>query len=178
MIWRRDEPAPASEPPLRVLFVCLGNLCRSPTAEAVFRHYVQCAGLARGIEIDSAGTHSQAGRSPDKRAQLVAERRGYPLKRDRTRQISERDFEEFDYILAMDEGNLAVLQSFCPEEQQHKVGLLMDYGTRHQGKTEVPDPYFGGPDGFETVVDMVEDAAEGLLNHLRILVDRTSRPLG
>lgn len=178
MIRRREQLAPASEPPLRVLFVCLGNLCRSPTAEVVFRHYVHCAGLTHRIEIDSAGTHSQAGRSPDKRAQLVAERRGYPLKRNRTRQISERDFEEFDYILAMDKSNLAVLQSFCPEEQQHRMGLLMDYATRHHGKTEVPDPYFRGPESFETVLDMIEDAAEGLLNHLRILVDRTSRPLG
>jgi protein-tyrosine phosphatase len=177
MKWRRDPPVPAGGSPLRVLFVCLGNLCRSPTAEAVFRHYVECAGLGRYIEADSAGTQAQAGRSPDKRARLVAESRGYLLRRNRTRQISERDFEEFDYILAMDEGNLAVLKSVCPERQQHKLGLFMDYATRHHGKTEVPDPYFSGPGGFETVVDMVEDAAEGLLNHLRILVDRTSRPL-
>jgi protein-tyrosine phosphatase len=174
--WSNDRFR-GTGPPLRVLFVCMGNLCRSPTAEAVFQQYVERAGLARRIEIDSAGTHCVSGRAPDKRAQIVAKRRGYQLRSVGARQISERDFAEFDYILAMDQDNLAVLQSICPPEHAHKLGLLMEYASRHDGRTEVPDPYFSGPQSFETVLDMIEDAAEGLLSHLRILADRSSRPL-
>ena len=152
-----------------VLFVCMGNICRSPTAEAVFRHQVKIAGFEKAIYIDSAGTHDfHYGEPPDERAQKAAARRGYDTKKIRARQIEESDFEVFHYILAMDKGNLAILERECPPQYSHKLGLLMQYGKRFfEGVKEVPDPYFGGHQGFEQVLNMVEEAGEGLLSRIR-----------
>jgi protein-tyrosine phosphatase len=153
---------------IRVLFVCMGNICRSPTAEAVFRHQIRVAGVEEAIHVDSAGTHDyHVGQPPDDRAQRAAGRRGYNAKELRARQIDESDFEFFDYILAMDRSNLANLQRECPAEYSHKLGLLMQYSEKFsQGVQEVPDPYFGGSQGFEHVLNMVEDAGIGLLNRI------------
>ena len=150
-----------------VVFVCMGNICRSPTAEAVFRHYVENAGLAGDILIDSAGTHDyHIGEPPDRRAQQAAQQRGYDMSGLRGRQVEEGDFHRFDYVLAMDQANLAILQRLAPPSGDAQLRLFLDYA-RHHAEREVPDPYYGGADGFERVLDMVEDAAEGLLQHIR-----------
>ena len=152
---------------INVLFVCMGNLCRSPTAEAVFTHYVNEAGLAKRILIDSAGTHVHtAGDPPEERARRAALKRGYDMNRSRTRRVHAADFIRFDYLLAMDDSNLSLLTRNCPQEYAAKLALLMSYGASAQ-PIPVPDPYYGGPQGFERVLDMVEDAAQGLLRHIR-----------
>lgn len=151
---------------VRVLFVCMGNLCRSPMAEGVFREQVRRAGLEERIGIDSAGTHDyHVGDPPDARAQLAAGRRGYDLAGQRGRQVSRADFSEFDYLLAMDEANLRVLRRLCPSEHAHKLKLFMEFSAAGAPR-EVPDPYYGGDQGFEDVLDMVEEASQGLLDHL------------
>ena len=151
----------------RVLFVCMGNICRSPTAEAVFRHQVEQAGLAEQILIDSAGTHDyHIGDAPDARTQRAAKLRGYDMSRLRGRQVEAGDFHRFDYVLAMDEANLDLLKRLRPRDAQSHLGLFLEFAERHADK-EVPDPYFGGADGFERVLDMVEDAAAGLLRQIR-----------
>ncbi len=151
-----------------VVFVCMGNICRSPTAEAVFRHYVESAGLSGQILIDSAGTHDyHIGDKPDSRAQRAALQRGYDMSRLRGRQVEEEDFRRFDYVLAMDSANLAILQRINPPDSDTRVGLFLEYA-RHHTEREVPDPYYGGADGFERVLDMVEDAAQGLLEEIRL----------
>jgi protein-tyrosine phosphatase len=153
--------------PLRVLFVCMGNICRSPTAEGVFKRVVRDAGLAGRIVSDSAGTHDyHIGEPPDARAQRAAANRGYDLAALRGRQVHPRDFEAFDYVLAMDEVNRRTLQRLCPPQHAHKVRLFLEFG-RDPAVREVPDPYYGGPEGFERVLDLVEEAALGLLEHLR-----------
>ncbi len=150
-----------------VVFVCMGNICRSPTAEAVFRHYVENAGLTEYISIDSAGTHDyHIGSPPDLRTQRAAQQRGYDLSGLRGRQVEEDDFRRFDYVLAMDKANLAILDRLAPPDGSKKAQLFLDYA-RHHNEREVPDPYYGGADGFERVLDMVEDAAQGLLQHIR-----------
>ena len=150
-----------------VLFVCMGNICRSPTSEAVFRHYVENAGLSECILIDSAGTHDyHIGHAPDLRSQQAAEQRGYDMSGLRGRQVASSDFERFDYVLAMDQANLTILQYLAPRGCKKQLGLFLDYA-RHHNEREVPDPYYGGEQGFENVLDMVEDAAQGLLQHLR-----------
>lgn len=150
-----------------VIFICMGNICRSPTAEAVFRHCVGQAGLAGRILIDSAGTHDyHVGEAPDARTQRAAERRDYDLAGLRGRQVEEGDFRRFDYVLAMDEANLSILQRLRPHDSLGHLGLFLDFASRH-AEREVPDPYFGGAGGFEHVLDLVEDAAAGLLEHIR-----------
>ena len=150
-----------------VVFVCMGNICRSPTAEAVFRHYVENAGLAESISIDSAGTHDyHIGDRPDSRAQCAAQQRGYDMSKLRGRQVEKEDFRRFDYVLAMDRANLSILQRIVPPDNNSEVGLFLEYA-RHHAEREVPDPYYGGADGFERVLDMVEDAAQGLLEEIR-----------
>jgi len=152
---------------ISVLFCCMGNICRSPTAEAVFRAKVEEAGLAQQIKIDSVGTHDyHIGDPPDARTQRAAKQRGYDMSLLRGRQVEAADFSRFDYVLAMDNANMAILQRLCPASQKDRLGLFLQYAQRHQER-EVPDPYYGGADGFEQVLDMVEDAAEGLLQHLR-----------
>ncbi|MEN6587502.1 MAG: low molecular weight protein-tyrosine-phosphatase [Sulfuricella sp.] len=151
---------------INILFVCMGNICRSPTAEGVFRRLVQNAGLEHRILIDSAGTHAyHIGSAPDARASAAAEKRGYDLSALRGRQVSDQDFHEFDYILAMDRDNLANLKRICPPEQVRKVSLFLEFSAKYHER-EVPDPYYGGSQGFEHVLDMVEDAARGLLQQV------------
>lgn len=150
-----------------VLFCCMGNICRSPTAEAVFRHYVEKAGLEDKIDIDSAGTLDyHVGDAPDARAQQAAKQRGYDMSNLRGRQVEAGDFMRFDYVLAMDNTNLVTLERLRPSTAQSHLGLFLEFAERHDG-WEVPDPYYGGGDGFERVLDMVEDAANGLLQHIR-----------
>lgn len=144
----------------------MGNICRSPTAEAIFRSQVEAAGLTRYIHIDSAGTHDyHIGAPPDARAQSAGKKRGYNLSSLRGRQVGPRDFIEFDYILAMDMDNLSRMQARCPDEHAHKLGLFMEY-SKNFLEREVPDPYYGGTAGFERVLDMVEDAGQGFIDHL------------
>lgn len=150
-----------------VLFVCMGNICRSPTAEGVFRHQVAQAGLLERVHIDSAGTHAyHIGNPPDPRTLEAAQRRGYDLSGLRARKVEVRDFAHFDYLLAMDEDNLAMLERLKPAESRGRVGLFMEFAPGY-GVREVPDPYYGGPAGFERVLDMVEAAATGLLEVIR-----------
>lgn len=152
---------------LSLLFVCMGNICRSPTAEAVFRQQAETSGLVRSLWIDSAGTHGyHAGEAPDRRSQAAAARRGYDLGAIRARAVVEPDFERFDLILAMDEQNRRALLSRCPPGLEHKVQLLLAYSSRFSGQ-DVPDPYYGGAAGFERVLDMIEDSCDGLLAEVR-----------
>ena len=150
-----------------VLMVCMGNICRSPTAEGVFRHLVRQAGLADRIRIDSAGTHGyHVGSPPDERSAHHASRRGYDLTDLRARKVRAEDFDRFDLILAMDWENLALLQEDCPSQHRHKLRRLMEFAP--EGLSDVvADPYYGGKQGFETVLDHVEAACEGLLRHVR-----------
>ena len=150
-----------------VLFVCMGNICRSPTAEGVFLRKVVEAGLAGRIRVDSAGTHSyHIGHAPDPRSRSAALARGYDLGALRARQVNEQDFAAFDHILAMDEDNLAELRDVAPRRFRDKAHLFMDYSEKWHG-IEVPDPYSGGVSGFEHVLDMIEDASAGLLAHIK-----------
>ena len=152
---------------IAVLFVCMGNICRSPTAEGVFRKHVEDANLADRIFVDSAGTHAyHAGEPADYRARHAAERRGFSLSGIRARRIADRDFDRFDYILAMDEANLDVLKGWAPPGSRNKLGLFLHYSGRHR-EIEIPDPYYGGAAGFERVLDLVEEASLGLLETLR-----------
>lgn len=147
----------------RVLFVCMGNICRSPTAEGVFRHLVEQQGLAGKIIIDSAGTHDyHIGDAPDARAQAAAARRGYDLSGLRARQVVRDDFSTFDYLLAMDQVNLGLLQQQCPENYRNRLKLFLEFAD-DGALREVPDPYYGGAQGFEQVLDLVENAGRGLL---------------
>lgn len=156
---------------ISVLFVCMGNICRSPTAEGVFRHHVSEAGLAEHIEIDSAGTHAyHVGEPPDRRAQSAAERRGISLAGIRARRVEAGDFERFTYVLAMDLDNHTLLAEFAPPDHHDKIRLFLDYSSGPE--TEVPDPYYGGATGFEHVLDLVEDASRGLLRELRSRLER------
>ncbi len=149
-----------------VLFVCMGNICRSPTAEGVFRALAVRAGWARRLRIDSAGTHDfHIGEPPDPRAIASAERRGYDIRKLRARQIAPRDFTRFDWILAMDQGNLGRLKELQPKDFAGQIGLLLDVAPA-LGMRNVPDPYYGGPDAFERMLDLVEPATEALLARL------------
>lgn len=153
--------------PIGILMVCMGNICRSPTAEGVFRQRLRDAGLEDAVRLDSAGTHSyHIGKSPDARASQAAARRGYDLSSLVGRQVEPGDFEAFDLILAMDQDNLANLKRLCPAGQEHKLRLFLSFSARFAGQ-EVPDPYYGGARGFDLVLDMVEDAATGLLAEIR-----------
>jgi protein-tyrosine phosphatase len=146
-----------------ILFVCMGNICRSPTAEGVMRRLVAEAGLEGRVVVDSAGTHDyHVGAPPDPRAQAVAGRRGYDLSGLRARQLGASDFASFDLLLAMDFNNLEVLQSQCPPEHQSKVGLLMTYANNRNAAI-VHDPYYRGARDFDVVLDYIEDACKGLV---------------
>lgn len=151
---------------VRVLFVCLGNICRSPTAEGVFRKLVEEAGLLQSIETDSAGTHAyHIGLPPDARAQAAAARRGIDLSMSRGRQATAHDIEYFDYVLAMDRENYEDLLAICPVGHERKIRLFMEFAPAEP--PEIPDPYSGGPGGFDRVLDMIEEAAAGLLDDIR-----------
>jgi protein-tyrosine phosphatase len=148
---------------IKVLFVCSGNICRSPTAEAVFRRHVEDAGLQRLILVRSAGTLDyHAGSAPDPRAQDAGKRRNYDLSRVRARQLRLQDFLEFDHLLAMDRGHLTTMRGASPPEHRHKIRLFLDYAP-HLAEREVPDPYYGTAQGFELVLDLIEEASRGLL---------------
>ncbi len=150
----------------------MGNICRSPSAQGVFEKLVREAGLEAQIEIDSAGTHAyHIGEPPDQRATQAAADRGIDLTTQRARRVHVRDFEAFDYILAMDHSNLEELRAICPEHRQENVHLLLDFAGTDQ-PADVPDPYYGGAQGFERVLDLVEAGASGLLEAIR----RTSLP--
>ncbi|MEK7811337.1 MAG: low molecular weight protein-tyrosine-phosphatase [Pseudomonadota bacterium] len=152
---------------VEVLFVCMGNICRSPTAEAVFRHYVEKEGLEGHIRIDSAGTHDyHVGDAPDTRSKHAAKSRGYNMSGLLGRQVSIDDFRRFEYVLAMDKANLDMLERLRPVDSAGHLGLFLEFAQRHQER-EVPDPYYGGVQGFERVLDLVEDAAQGLLSHIK-----------
>ncbi len=147
----------------KVLFVCLGNICRSPTAEAVFRHLSEQAGLS--IDIDSAGTIGyHKGKAPDARAMAAGEARGYSFESIQSRPVTASDFDAYDYIFAMDRHNLADLEAMCPPHHHHKIELFLSLGTLE--RSEVPDPYYGGDDGFELVLDLIEDASHQLIQKL------------
>ena len=150
-----------------VLFVCMGNICRSPTAHGVFRQKVINHGLADWVKVDSAGTHNyHADSPPDERAQSHAAKRGYDLSDLRARQIQDADFEDYDLILVMDLDNLSNVLDECPTEHQHKVRRLTEFCLKHEARV-VPDPYYGGNNGFEAVLDLVEDACEGLIQFVK-----------
>ncbi len=151
---------------IKVLFVCLGNICRSPTADGIFVEKVKAANLQNRIEVDSAGTGDwHIGRAPDKRAQAAALKRGYDLSNLRARQVSAADFEVYDYILAMDNANLNDLRAMKPANYQGQLALFLNYGDGDED--EVPDPYYGGDAGFDHVLDLVEAAADGLLKDIQ-----------
>jgi protein-tyrosine phosphatase len=163
----QQEPEQASRLSRRVLFVCMGNICRSPTAEGVFRKLLAEQAPELDVEIDSAGTHGfHDGAPPDPRACRAAQRRGVDLKSLRARRVTADDFERFELVLAMDEQNLEFLLELCPAEYRSRVRLLMEFAP-HLERREVPDPYYGSSTGFEHVLDLVEEAAAGLLEHLR-----------
>ncbi len=146
----------------RWLFVCMGNICRSPTLEAVMRERIQRWNLSDTLEVDSAGTGDwHVGKPPDPRTRSAARQRGYDLDPLRARQVSPGDFQAFDLILAADRANLTELQRRCPSNLQHKLVLALS--VLPEGPREIPDPYFGGGDGFETVLDLVEAACDAWL---------------
>ena len=147
--------------------VCMGNICRSPTAQGVFERLVREAGLEEQIEVDSAGTHAyHVGENPDGRSQQAALRRGIDLSAQRARRVDASDFVEFDYVLAMDSGNYRDLMDRCDVDGRSRVRLFMEFAPKN-GATDVPDPYYGGVHGFEHVLDLVEEAAAGLLQTIR-----------
>jgi protein-tyrosine phosphatase len=152
---------------MKVLFVCMGNICRSPTAEGVFRKLVESSSIAGLVDIDSAGTHGyHEGSPPDPRAIAHAAKRGYDITALRAREVSPSDFERFDYIIAMDELNRRHLKSICPTRLQNKIELLLDYGGEDD-EYEVPDPYHGKPQDFELALDLIEAGCEGLHEYIQ-----------
>lgn len=156
---------------INVLFVCLGNICRSPLAEGVFRHHVKAAGLAEGpdgIFVDSAGTLGlHAGSAPDPRSILVAQKKGIDISGQACRQIGAADFGNFDYILAMDENNLAYLKGVCPPDEAHRLHLFLPFAKDLKGLKEIPDPYYYRDiEAFERVYDFIDRASQGLLDEI------------
>ncbi|HGZ6488609.1 TPA: low molecular weight protein-tyrosine-phosphatase [Vibrio parahaemolyticus] len=147
----------------RILVVCMGNICRSPTGEAVLRAKAEELGV--DVDIDSAGTIGyHTGNTPDSRAMAAGTQRGYSFKGMRARQVSVQDFEDFDLVLAADKANLADLLDICPAEHRHKVSLFLSHS--NSSYDEIPDPYYGGDDGFELVLDLIEEASVAVLQKL------------
>lgn len=156
-----------NKPVFKVLFVCMGNICRSPTAHGVFMKFLQDKAPDLQVEVDSAGTHGyHVGGPADSRASEAASRRGYDLSELRARQVEANDFERFDLILAMDRSNHAHLLQLASSEHHERIRLFLEFATGID-ETDVPDPYYGGDQGFERVLDMVEDASRGLLDYIR-----------
>ncbi len=152
---------------VKILFVCMGNICRSPTAHGVFRKLVMDEGLMHAVQIDSAGTHAyHVGEPPDRRAREIARERGVEIGDLRARRAKAEDFLLFDYVIAMDQDNRECLAEICPAGMEGKLRLFMEFAPELQS-SEVPDPYYGGSRGFERVFDMVEAAARGLLVDIR-----------
>ncbi|MDO8262698.1 MAG: low molecular weight protein-tyrosine-phosphatase [Gallionella sp.] len=149
----------------KLLMVCMGNICRSPMAQAVTLHLAEQAGLAHNIRVDSAGTHAGRGSEPpDPRAKFVLSGRGYPVGKSRSRQLTERDFERYDLVLAMDHANLNDLLRICPTDHAHKLRLFLEFAQSVDVR-DIPDPYYGNVQGFEHVLDLCEAAARGLVKH-------------
>ena len=166
MSFFNRSPKPAAS----VLFVCLGNICRSPMAEGVFRAAADRAGLARRLRADSAGVGDwHVGLPPDRRAIEAAKRRGYALSAIRGRQVEVADFARFGWIIAMDESNLVALTEMKPPEFEGHLGLLLEFAPE-LGAREIPDPYYGGPEGFERVLDLVEPATTALLAQMQTAI--------
>ncbi|HSP57851.1 MAG TPA: low molecular weight protein-tyrosine-phosphatase [Halomonas sp.] len=158
---------------MRVLFVCLGNICRSPTAEGVFRHLLETRGLESRVDVDSCGIGPwHVGKRPDSRACEAAIRRGIDLSALRARQLADEDFHRFDYLLAMDHDNLAAIEARRPADSQAHVGLFLAFAG--QDDRAVPDPYYGGDTGFETVLDLVEAASLGLIEEIEARLEPSS----
>ena len=156
----------------RILLVCMGNICRSPTAEVVLRNYIKNNGLGDVVEVDSAGTHGyHVGEAPDARTQRAAALRGYNLSQLRARKVARQDLDYFDLILAMDKSNLDNLKRLASPEQHERLRLFMDYAPNFEDD-EVPDPYYGLGYGFDLVLDMVEDASQGLVGQLKKKFER------
>ena len=152
---------------VRVLFVCMGNICRSPTAEGVFQALIERERLSSKIQIDSAGTHAyHVGEPPDARAQEAAHRRGIDLSHQRARKVRHEDFLEFDYVLAMDQSNYEDLRELCHPDYESRLRLFLDFAV-DSPECDVPDPYYGGAQGFERVLDLIEQASVGLLDEIR-----------
>jgi len=152
---------------IKVLFVCLGNICRSPTAEGVFRTLIEREGLGDMIGVDSAGTGAyHVGEPPDRRSQAAARKRGVDLSGQRARQAIAEDFTRFDYILAMDRDNHGNLRALSPDGEEHRLHLFLDFAPGAETR-DVPDPYYGGAGGFDHVLDLIEEASRGLLAHIR-----------
>lgn len=157
----------------RVLLVCMGNICRSPTAEVVLRNIIKNNNLGSKVEVDSAGTHGyHVGEAPDSRTQRAAAVRGYNLTQLRARKVARQDLDYFDLILAMDKSNLDNLWRMATPEQKERIKLFMDY-SKNFDDDEVPDPYYGLGHGFDLVLDMVEDAAQGLVDEIKLKLDKT-----
>jgi protein-tyrosine phosphatase len=151
---------------LKILFVCMGNICRSPTAEGVFKQKLSELGLLHEVYIDSAGTHNyHPGSAPDARTQHHALKRGYDLSKLRARAVKDTDFEDFDLLLAMDWDNRTLLEERCPERHRHKIRGFTEFLQTTQAST-IPDPYYGGDQGFEYVLDLIEEASDGLIKTL------------
>ena len=151
------------EADFKILFVCMGNICRSPTAEAVFFKRLADRDLLHKVKIDSAGTHNfHPNAPPDERSQMHALQRGYDLSNLRARPVVESDFEEFDLLLTMDWDNRALLEERCPAQHLHKIRGLAEFLQTTQAAV-IPDPYYGGEQGFEHVLDLIEEASEGLM---------------
>lgn len=158
---------------MRILLVCMGNICRSPTAEGVLRQFIRDHNLGTQVEVDSAGTHGyHVGEAPDSRTQRAAAVRGYDLSQLRSRKVARQDLDYFDLILAMDESNLDNLMRLADPEQRGKIRLFMDYAKNFDDK-EVPDPYYGLGHGFDLVLDMVEDASLGLIEDIKRQLGRS-----
>jgi protein-tyrosine phosphatase len=181
---RLAEPEPDPAPACRVLMVCMGNICRSPTAEGVLRHKLRAAGLHELIAVDSAGTHAHhAGHPPDPRSVKFAHERGYDLSHLQARKVQPLDFERFDLVLAMDWDNLALLEEACPPEPQlrRRIRRLTEFlpsDSPLAGAQVVPDPYYGGPQGFAHVLDLIEASCDGLLTHLKNRVELVGNGAG
>jgi protein-tyrosine phosphatase len=174
--WVQREPAQAAGGPdaLRVLMVCTGNICRSPIAEGVLRAKLAAAGLSQRVVVDSAGTHGyHTSEAPDPRAIRAAAARGYAIGGLKARPVEPEDFEDFHWILALDEGHLKWLAKRAPEGHGVRLELLMQHASRHAGLLEVPDPYYGPDAGFERVLDLVEDACDGVV--ARLVVDAAAK---
>lgn len=169
--WKKAADKPVDGP--AVLMVCMANVCRSPTAEGVLRARLAAAGLDGRVQVDSAGTHAfHVGSKPDGRSQEHAARRGYDLSALRAREVEAQDFERFDLVLAMDWDNLALLEERCPPAQRHKLRRLMEFAPQ-AGSEVVPDPYYGDGAGFDHVLDLIEAACDGLVDHLSRTLQRT-----
>ncbi len=152
---------------IAVVFVCMGNICRSPTAEGVFRQLVKDEGLGDHIEVDSAGTHSyHVGSDPDRRSQAEAKSRGVDLSSLRARRFVSEDFDRFDYVIGMDFDNRSNMEALRPDGSDKPVHLMLDFSTKYAQQREIPDPYYG-QDGFGLVFDMIDDASQGLLAQIR-----------